>query len=80
MNVIQELIATGKARGEDFEVFYVGVFDRIRGELADESSELSRKFAAAQRRQHLAWSEMSQQVLGAERPARDYSLAQVVYG
>lgn len=74
MNVIEELIVTGMAKREDFEVFHVDVFERIGAQLADDNSEVSRNFAAVQRRQGMAWSEMSQQVLGAERPARDYSM------
>jgi hypothetical protein len=78
MNLIEELIATGNAKREDFEISYTGVFERVGAVLADDSSELSRKVASAQRRPSVAWSEMSQQVMGAERPPRDYLF--VTYG
>ena len=73
MNVIEELIANGMVKSTDFGIFHVEVFNKLLEELADESSELSRKFADAQRRQNLAWSNMSGQVLGAERINGDYS-------
>jgi len=71
MDLIQELIATGNAQRGDFEISYTGVFERFYAQLTDDISELSRKVASAQRRPSVAWSEMSQQVMGAERPPRD---------
>ncbi len=81
MDVIEELILTRTAKKEDFEISHTSVFERVGTQLADDSSEISRKIASAQRRQNVAWSEMAGQVLGAERPLRDYSERYlVVYG
>lgn len=74
MDVIEELIATGMAKSSDFGISHVEVFNKLLAELEDDSSEISRKFVAAQRRQNMVWSEMSGQVLGAERINREYSI------
>lgn len=67
-NVIEAIIEAGLAKKEDFPVLYTDIFERVRAELADDHSGISRKLAAIPWEQARAWAELGHQVVGAEIP------------
>ena len=68
MNVLEELMEVGLVPKGTFKCWHTDIFERVRAELADDNSEISRKLAAIPWKQARAWAEMGHQVVGAERP------------